>query len=257
MSGALQAAHAAVEEHHDPMGSRIGMWLFLFTELLLFGGLFLLYAIYRWSFPRDFQFAAGTLDSLMGGINTLVLLTSSLTMVLSTAALSQGKRRLSAMLLATTIVAGGVFMVNKYFEWSAKFHHDLYPGADELVRHTPGENVFYGIYYLMTGLHGVHVVVGMVVMSVMLVMVVRRPRKRFAVAELPAAPIRLVGGQDNEEIWRHDETDPVAETQVTVVYEKSETADASLLVKLENCGLYWHLVDVIWIFLFPFFYLIS
>lgn len=203
-------------DHHDAVGARIGMWLFLFTELILFGGLFLLYAAYRSKFPDDFRFGASTLDVLLGTVNTIALLTSSLTMVLSVAALQRGDRRLASVMLALTLFLGALFLANKYFEWSAKIHHGLYPGSTELVQRAPGENLFYGLYYAMTGLHGLHVLIGMGILGAMLYLVARRPR-------------RSVGFPDAE----------------------------GLLIKLENAGLYWHLVDVIWIFLFPLFYLIS
>ncbi len=204
-------SHPAVEQHHDPTGARIAMWLFLFTELLLFGGLFLLYAVYRSQFPDDFHFAAGNLDSLMGAANTLVLLTSSLTMALAVGAVARGRTRLAAGLLGTTIAAGALFLVVKYFEWSEKFHHGLYPNSEELLRHTPGENMFYGLYYAMTGLHGIHVIIGMIILGIMFFMVAG----------------------------------------------KNAVADSRMVTRVENSGLYWHLVDVVWIFLFPLFYLIS
>ncbi len=199
--------------HHDPLGAKTGMWLFLLTELLLFGGLFLLYAVYRAANPEDFHFAAGTLDTLLGTVNTLVLLTSSLTMALSIHALGRRRTRASLGFVLLTMGLGLGFLVIKGFEWSAKFHHGLYPNAPELLRHTPGENLFYGLYFAMTGLHGVHVVVGIGVLAVM----------AWGVSCAPAP----AGGEHR---W---------------------------LGRLENGGLFWHLVDVVWIFLFPLFYLIS
>lgn len=246
---------AQVAEHRDHTGARIGMWLFLLTELLLFGGLFLLYAIYRSQFSSDFHYAAGTLDTTMGAVNTLVLLTSSLTMVLSVAALSKQQRKLSAVFLSLTIAAGLVFMINKYFEWSAKLSLGLYPNSPELLRHTPGENLFYGLYYAMTGLHGLHVIVGIGVLSVMLVFVGRRPRRAFQITGLESAQLRLVEGDQTR--WRHLSTDTPDEAQLTLIYEENEDVSDLVVGRLENSGLYWHLVDVIWIFLFPLFYLIS
>ncbi len=198
----------------DHTGARIGMWLFLFTEILLFAGLFLLYAVYRAKFPEDFHFCAGTPDTLMGGINTAVLLTSSLTMVLAVVSFEKGMRKLTSLFLGGTLLLGLLFLVNKYFEWSAKFAHGLYPNSEVLASHTPGEAVYYSLYYLMTGLHGLHIVIGLVILVVMLV-------KTYGAA-----------GPSEELRDRH-------------------------MILLENSGLYWHLVGVVWIFLFPLFYLIS
>jgi len=208
-----QPNHAAAAGHRDAEGAKIGMWLFIFTEILLFGGLFLLYAVYRAANPQDFHFAATTLDTFLGTVNTLLLLTSSLTMALSIHALSRRKARSSLVWILLTLTAGIGFLVIKGFEWSAKFHHGLYPNADELLRHTPGESLFYGLYFAMTGLHGVHLIIGILVLSVM----------AWFVFWTKAA-------EGDEHPW---------------------------LVPLENSGLYWHLVDVVWIFLFPLFYLIS
>ena len=195
--------------HRDQTGSRIGMWIFLFTEILLFGGMFMLYSVYLHQFRDDFHFGASNLDTMMGTANTVVLLTSSLTMVLAVAAVNMGKRKQSVLFLLTTMGLGALFLVNKYFEWSAKFEHGLYPNSKELLAHTPGEHIFYSLYYLMTGLHALHILIGLVILGVMVV---------FALRDKEAEP--LAG-------------------------------------RMENSGLYWHLVDVVWIFLFPLFYLIT
>jgi cytochrome c oxidase subunit 3 len=204
---------STVDSRHAPdyTGARIGMWLFLFTEILLFGGLFLLYAVYRSKFPGDFHFCASQLDTLMGAVNTLILLTSSLTMVLAVTFLEKKNRVLARVFLAVTIFFGVAFLVNKYFEWSAKFAHGLYPNSETLQVHPVGENIFYSLYYLMTGLHGLHILIGAVILAVMFVMMRRNSKQE---------PGRLG-------------------------------------IKVENAGLYWHLVDIVWIFLFPLFYLIT
>ena len=204
--------------HSDATGARIGMWLFLFTEILLFGGLFLLYAVYRSKFPGDFHFSAAELDTFMGTINTAVLLTSSLTMVLAVACLEKKNRKSASIFLSAPIFLAVVFLINKFFEWSAKFSYGLYPNSEVLEYHTAGENIFYGLYYLMTGLHGLHIVIGIVILSIMLFWVSKKTGKTGNAAE--------------EELER-------------------------LHIKMENSGLYWHLVDIIWIFLFPLFYLIT
>lgn len=206
MSNDITAGHAHV--HRDDIGSKMGMWLFLFTELLLFGGMFILYASYRFIYPDAFKVAAMRLDLLIGSVNTIMLLTSSLTVALSIAALQRKQKTFSLFLLGFTVIAGGAFLVNKYFEWSAKIHHGIYPKGPEMANLSDGEVVFYGLYYVMTGLHALHVIVGLIFIIVMM--------------------------------W--------------FIYKDKLTFDNHQ--KLENAGLYWHLVDIIWIFLFPLFYLI-
>lgn len=200
---------ASAHVHRDDVGSRMGMWLFLFTELLLFGGMFLLYSVYRYQYADAFHIAAKELNTIMGAFNTAVLLTSSMTMALSIVAIQRDKKTLSVILQAITIFLALFFLVNKYFEWSAKIHHGIYPGSEELLSKSSGEILFFGLYYVMTGLHGLHVVVGMFLIAVMTRMT-----------------------------WKG-----------TIAHDN--------YVRLENAGLYWHLVDIIWIFLFPLFYLIT
>ena len=207
MSSQEQAAAAHV--HRDDVGARMGMWLFLFTELILFGGMFILYSVYRYKYPADFHLAAKELNTIVGTFNTAILLTSSLTMALSITAIQRKQKALSIFFQFITIVLALGFMVNKYFEWTAKFHHGIYPGSETLLGKPSGEIVFFGLYYVMTGLHGLHVIIGIVLIAVMM---------RFTSKEII-------------------------------------TSDS--YVKLESAGLYWHLVDIIWIFLFPLFYLIT
>ncbi len=199
-----QVTHA---EHRDYAGAKLGMWIFVFTELVLFGGLFIAYSVYREMHPHDFHHASGELNVTLGVINTLVLLTSSLTMVLSIVAIRLRRKGQSMLFLGSTMLLGCIFLVNKFFEWRAKFHHGLYPGSEHLMARPPGERLFFGLYFGMTGLHGLHVTVGVTVMAFMMALL-RKDR------------------------IRHDD-----------------------FIKLENTGLYWHLVDVIWIFLLPLFYL--
>lgn len=195
-------------EHKDYTGAKFGMWLFLFTEVLLFGGLFILYAVYLARYPQEFISAGAELDVRFGGANTLVLLTSSLFVAFSITALRTGRVRMTLGLLGGTIVCAALFMVNKYFEWSAKIQHGIYPGSDHMQELLPGEMVFFNLYYLTTGLHGIHVVIGALILS--------------------WAMILIQTGRVNAGDW----------------------------VILENAGLYWHLVDLIWIFIFPLYYLI-
>jgi cytochrome c oxidase subunit 3 len=207
----LTSTEQTVESHvhRDDIASRMGMWLFLFTELLLFGGMFLLYSVYRFEYSGQFHIAAKELNVILGAFNTAVLLTSSMTMALSIVAIQRNQRTLSLILQIITIVLALFFLINKYFEWTAKFHHGIYPGSEELLSKSSGEILFFGLYFVMTGLHGIHVIVGMFLIAIM----ARLTRKG---------------------IITHDN-----------------------YVRLENIGLYWHLVDIIWIFLFPLFYLIT
>jgi len=184
------------------------MWLFLFTELLLFGGLFLVYTIYRYLNGDAFLNASYELDVVLGTVNTVVLLTSSLTVALSITALQKGNVKLSLWLIISTILFALTFLVIKYFEWTAKFDHGLFPGMEHYNLMPPGEKMFFFLYFFMTGLHGLHVVVGGVLLGF---------------------------------IYRD-----IVKGEVT----------STNFIYLENGGLYWHLVDIIWIFLFPLFYLI-
>ena len=201
--------HVEVNIHRDDIGARLGMWLFLFTELILFGGMFIIYSVYRFTHQEEFHLAAQELNTIIGTFNTIILLTSSLTMVVSIVAIQKQKRNLSLLFQMLTIFLALFFMVNKYFEWTAKFHHGIYPGSDTLLNENSGHILFFGLYYMMTGLHGLHVIIGVVMISFMM---------RFTFKGI-------------------------------VTYDN--------YVKLENTGLYWHLVDIIWIFLFPLFYLIT
>lgn len=259
-----KTAELPVEAHHgDEIGAKLGMWLFLFTELLLFGGMFILYSVYRGSHPHEFFLAASELDTFVGTVNTLALLTSSLTVAISIEALRRGNRKLSITMLTITILFGVLFMINKYFEWSAKFHHGLYPGSEVLLSRSDGEMLFFSLYYVMTGLHGLHVLVGMGVLAFMLYFIVRQPRKKVSydhemLSKMRGARLEIIGEKDRKinQIALID--DDVENIVVQLEYAQSpERMDKSNLIKLENSGLYWHLVDIIWIFLFPLFYLIS
>jgi cytochrome c oxidase subunit 3 len=193
--------------HKDYEGSKFGMWLFLFTEILLFGGLFILYSAYRAKYPGEFHEAGQHLNSVIGVTNTIILLTSSLTLALSITAIRKGNSRVTRLCLGSTIVLGIIFLINKYIEWSGEIHRGLYPNSPILAQRPQGEQIFFGLYYSMTGLHGLHVFAGIILLSVMFVLIVRN--------------------QVNSKEFN----------------------------RLENSGLYWHLVDVIWIFLLPLFYL--
>ena len=190
-------------------GGKLGMWLFICTEVLLFGGLFLLYSAYRYHHPQEFHEASLELNRFFGTLNTSVLITSSLSVVLAVHALGENRKARTLALLAVTLALGAAFLVIKGFEWGEKFAHGLYPNSPVLLAQAKGKVLYFGLYFMMTGLHALHVLVGMGLLSAFLALVARG---RIS-AERP--------------------------------------------ILLENAGLYWHLVDVIWIFLFPLFYLIT
>ena len=194
--------------HNDTVGSKMGMWLFLFTELLLFGGLFLLYAVYSNRYPAEFSHAAKSLSLLHGSINTIVLLTSSLFVVLSLISLRTNSKRGALIYLSGTILCALVFTCIKGIEWHAKFEHGIFPNSPALLEKPKGEIVFFNLYFIITGLHAIHVFIGAVILSVMT-------------------------------WWIH---------RNTLTPEND--------IFLENSGLYWHLVDLIWIYIFPLFYVV-
>jgi cytochrome c oxidase subunit 3 len=189
----------------------LGMWVFLLTEILFFGGLFLVYSVYRHLYPGAFIAASHELDVTLGTINTAVLITSSLTMALAVHAAQTGARRLLVILLMATIVLGAVFLGIKATEYAHKFaeHHVPGPGFQFERSHFREAQIFFSLYFVMTGLHALHMVVGI---GIMLVMVWLAMRGRFS---------------------------------------------SEYYVPIEVTGLYWHFVDIVWIFLFPLLYLIG
>ena len=193
----------------DKMGKKMGMWFFLFTEILFFGGMFLLYSIYRYKYAQDFHSGAAEENIVLGTINTVILLTSSFTIALSIAVVKKGKNIQSSLLQGATILMGVAFLVIKYFEWTAKIDIGIYPDSPVLLKLAKGEILFFGLYYVMTGLHGLHVLIGVVVISFM------------------------------------------------VYFTRRETINRENYARLENTGLYWHFVDIVWIYLYPLFYLIT
>jgi len=197
-----------MEQQTDTLGKKVGMWLFLYTEVMLFGGLFVIYANYYHRYTEEFIDGGKTLSLFMGTFNTALLLTSSFTVAASIIALRRGTRKVAMTFLGAAILMGLAFLVNKYFEWGDKFAHGIYPGSPELADGPQGLTIFYGLYYTITGLHGLHVVIGLVLLTVCSILIWRG---------------RIHQGKD---------------------------------IVLENSGLYWHLVDLIWIFIFPLFYLI-
>lgn len=209
------AEHSPHLAHHfynldqQVSAGKLGMWLFLAQELLFFGGLFMMYACGRYFYPDTFLAAHEKLSVPMGALNTVVLLTSSLTMALAVRGAQTNDQKALRFHLLSTMLLACVFLVVKYFEYSHKIHEGLLPGKfynGEGMEGVP--SVFFGIYFTMTGMHGLHVIVGI---GVMLWLYIKAGRGEF--------------GSTNYAL-------------------------------IENTGLYWHLVDLIWIFLFPLLYLV-
>ena len=192
----------------DKIGVKLGMWLFIYTEIMLFGGLFVLYAAYYTRYTVDFIQGGKSLDLFMGAFNTIILLTSSFTVAASITAVRRQKKKMALGMVFTSIIFGLLFLVNKYIEWGHKFEMGIYPGSPALEQAGHGTNIFYGLYYVITGLHGLHIVIGLTLLA------------------------------------------------VSFYFIASNRIHAERYAVLENSGLYWHLVDLIWIFIFPLFYLI-
>lgn len=195
-------------EHRDDTGARFGMWLFLYTEVILFSGLFILYAMAAYKFPQEYAEASHMLNIYFGTINTIVLLTSSLTIALAITSIQKNRIKQTLVLCCVTIALAVLFLINKYFEWAAEIGHGIYPGSEHMAELGPGISAFFNLYYFTAGLHGVHILIGASLIGVVAVM--------------------------------------IAKGKVT--------SDRYTL--LENSALYWHLVDLVWIFLFPLYYLI-
>jgi len=242
--------HHFVSAQQQFEASKLGMWIFLVTEILLFGGMFVAYAIYRAWYPELFESASLQLDTVMGAINTVVLLASSLTVAWAIRGAQRDNQKVLLWNLVATVLLAGTFMVVKYFEYTHKFelgifpgeHFELAPGTIDVtgaevtgtrpvaelavegaaggehaeeghgregpIFSNPRAGVFFSIYYVMTGIHGLHVLIGMVAISIL---AWNARRGRYS----------------------------------SVYY-----------TPVENVGLYWHVVDIIWIFLFPLMYLI-
>jgi cytochrome c oxidase subunit 3 len=224
--GHAHAHHPKLQHHFYDMdqqleASILGMWVFLVTEIMFFGGLFLAYIVYRTMYPEAWIAGSNVLNVPLGGLNTAVLICSSLTMALAVRAAQVGSRRGQVVNLVLTILLGTTFLVVKYFEYAEKFHHGLVPGAlwnpvHELADGTleplllpGGAQLFFSLYFIMTGIHAAHMVVGIGLMLVILWMARRGD-------------------------FGPDYYGPV-----------------------EVSGLYWHFVDIVWIFLFPLLYLLG
>ena len=189
--------------------SVLGMWVFLVTEVMFFGGLFMAYILYRSLYPDAWLAGSHELNELLGGINTVVLIFSSLTMALAVRAAQVGSWMGQVVNLILTIIFGTIFLVVKYFEYAAKFEHHLVPGAHFDPARDPAQQLYFSLYFMMTGIHALHMVVGIVLMLIILRMAWKG---RFS---------------------------------------------AEYYGPVEVSGLYWHFVDIVWIFLFPLLYLIG
>lgn len=203
--------HHFVDAEQQFETAKMGMWIFLVTEILMFGGLFAAYIVFRLWYPDLFTQASAELNTLWGGVNTVVLIGSSLTVAMAIKSAQLNQKKNIAINLGITLALAAVFMVIKYFEWTHKFELGIFPGQFYDFGGIAHEkaNVFFSLYYLMTGLHGIHVLIGMGIMSWLL--------------------------------WR----------------SFKNHFDSEYYTPIEITGLYWHLVDIIWIFLFPLFYLIE
>jgi cytochrome c oxidase subunit 3 len=206
----------ALAHHFDNLGQQseattLGMWVFLVTEVLFFGGLFVTYMVYRSSYPEAFAAASHELDVVLGTTNTVVLITSSLTMALAVHAAQLGQRKLLMTFLILTMILGTVFLGIKSVEYYHKFaeHHVPGPAFQFEKEYFQNAQLFFSLYFVMTGLHALHMIIGIGIMLVML--------------------------------W----------------WSWNGTITAEYSSPIEISGLYWHFVDIVWIFLFPLLYLIG
>ena len=203
-------AHHFDTAHQEFETAQIGMWVFLAQELLFFSGLFVAYAVFRTLYPEMFLEASHHLSWKMGALNTVFLITSSFTMVMGVRSAQLSKIKQCIQYLVATFVLAGAFMVVKFFEYQEKFHHGFLPSnffTGEGFHDTL--HIFFGIYFVLTGLHGLHVVIGM---GLIAWLIIRARRGEF---------------------------------------------HAQYFTPVEMVGLYWHLVDLVWIFLFPLLYLVG
>jgi cytochrome c oxidase subunit 3 len=209
--------HPALQHHFEDLGQQheasiLGMWMFLATEILFFGGILCAYWIYRALYPEAWALGAAQQNTLAGGINTLVLIVSSLTMALAVSNAQLANRRATVAMLVATLIFGCVFLAIKSYEYNAHWHEGLFPGAHftwhENPELAPKVELFMVFYWGMTGLHALHMVIGV---GLLLWFIWRA--------------------------WRGD-------------------FGPEYYSPVEVMGLYWHFVDIVWIFLFPFLYLI-
>jgi cytochrome c oxidase subunit III len=206
--------HPKLQHHFFSMeqqfeASVLGMWVFLVTEVMFFGGMLFAYIVYRNMYPIAFEESSHELNVYMGAANTLVLICSSLTMVLAVRSAQIGSRMGQVVNLILTIIFGTTFLVIKYFEYAAKFEHHLVPGPHFTKDLPLGSQLYFSLYFCLTGIHALHMIIGIGIMLVMLAMAWK--------------------GKFTREYYS----------------------------PMEISGLYWHFVDIVWIFLFPLLYLLG
>ena len=216
VSAALQHHFADFKQQKESVV--LGMWSFLVQEVMFFGGLFVTYAVYRWQYPDAFALASAQLNVNLGGVNTIVLICSSLTMAMAVHAASLGKNGGIAFWLLLTILFGSIFLGVKVVEYKEKYDHGLIPGIKDdglKVDHEthqprpPGFAIYFGLYFAMTGLHAIHMIIGVPILTLL--------------------AINGLRGKYGPEWY----------------------------TPVEMTGLYWHFVDIVWIFLFPLLYLLG
>jgi cytochrome c oxidase subunit 3 len=206
-----------LQHHFDSLeqqqaASTLGMWVFLATEVLFFGGMFMAYTIYRMWYPDGWVAASHHLDVTLGAFNTAVLIGSSLTMAMAVRAAQLGQRNAQVLFLALTMLLGAAFLGVKVVEYADKFEHHLVPGPNFLfddARYARAAQIFFSVYFAMTGMHALHMIIGLGLLTWLLIGALRG-----AFTAQWNTPVELV-------------------------------------------GLYWHFVDIIWIFLFPLLYLVG
>jgi cytochrome c oxidase subunit III len=207
----LRHHFATAEQQMD--ASTLGMWTFLITEVLFFGGMFAGYAVYRAMYAGAFASTSNYMDVVLGGTNTAVLICSSLTMALSVRAAQLSKRKDLILFLILTMIFGTIFLVIKGFEYHSKWVEHLVPGFnfryDEAPQYAHNAQILFFLYFCMTGMHALHMIVGLGLLTYLVVQAMRR------------------------------------------------VFHASYFAPVEMIGLYWHFVDIVWIFLFPLLYLIG
>jgi cytochrome c oxidase subunit 3 len=207
--GALAEQFDALSQQHE--AASLGMWVFLATEILFFGSLITGYSVYRTIYPEAFREASHHLDLLLGSVNTVVLITSSLTMALAVHSAQEGKRRALIVFLLLTMLTGAVFLGVKGTEYAHKYREYLIPGIRFAYTgaHAGSVQLFFVFYFVMTTLHALHLAVGIGLLGVLVFLA-----------------------------WR-------------------DAFSADYYAPVETSGLYWHFVDIVWIFLLPLLYLIG
>lgn len=210
---AAHVAHHYRDAEEQYQSGKEGIWLFMVTEILMFGAILVGYLIFRTIYPEMFAEGAKSLDWRLGFVNTLVLIFSSFTMAISISFVQKNQTKNAAIALATTVLCGAIFMCIKYFEYTHKFHLGLFPGRMLDVNAIGAEHanlgMYFGFYFAMTGLHGIHVLIGMALITWLL--------------------FRTIRGDFHSQYW----------------------------IPVEGVGIFWHIVDLIWIFLFPLLYLVG